>query len=220
MKNCEAEDTSGQNFASKNTKMEKSKIETIYKEINNKGILPDKDGAYEFGTGFSGYDRADADQNGSRNRDMETDTIKAEPLAPSKGNEIDPSEGATQLLWMDKTDSSQEATVILSTLSPQKLYRLTTTDRELRQVVLVRDFPFYIGKLRKGVDLTINDNSVSRRHARLTKAGKDIFLTDLNSTNGTYLNNIKLQENKPYLLTDKDEISFSQINYTWNVDMK
>lgn len=152
--------------------------------------------------------------------DMEYEVIKAEALAVPKLNEIDPSDGATQLLWMDKADSSQEATVILSRLSPQKLYRMTTTDRELTQEVLVRDFPFYIGKLRKGVDLTIDDKSVSRRHARLTKAGEDIFLTDLNSTNGTYLNNVKMQENKPYLLTDKDEISFSQINYTWNVDVE
>jgi len=164
--------------------------------------------------------RTEEEEVEAENSDMEYEVIKAEALAAPKLKEIDPSDGATQLLWMDKADSSQDTTVILSRLSPQKLYRMTTTDRELRQDVLVRDFPFYIGKVRKGVDLTIDDKSVSRRHARLTKEGEDILLTDLNSTNGTYINNIKLQENKPYLLTDKDEISFSQINYTWNVDVQ
>lgn len=164
--------------------------------------------------------RTEEEEVEAEDSDMEYEVMKDEALAAPKLKEIDPSDGATQLLWMNKADSSQDATVILSRLSPQKLYRMTTTDRELRQDVLVRDFPFYIGKVRKGVDLTIDDKSVSRRHARLTKEGEDIFLTDLNSTNGTYINNIKLQENKPYLLTDKDEVSFSQINYTWNVDVQ
>ncbi len=219
-RNYEEEGSCTQDFAAKNSKSSDTDIEAIYQEINSGGILPDKDGVYDNSSGLYGQGRPDAEQFRYRKRDIENIVRKAGVFAGHKLNDLAQSDGATQVLWMDKADSSQEATVILSRLSACKLYRLTTTDSELRQAVLVRDFPFYIGKLRKGVDLTIDDKSVSRRHARLTKAGEDIFLTDLNSTNGTYLNNIKLQENKPYLVRDKDEISFSQINYTWNVEVQ
>lgn len=219
-RNYEEEGSCTQDFAAKNSKSSDTDIEAIYQEINSGGILPDKDGVYDNSSGLYGQGRPDAEQFRYRKRDIENIVRKAGVFAGHKLNDLAQSDGATQVLWMDKADSSQEATVILSRLSACKLYWLTTTDSELRQAVLVRDFPFYIGKLRKGVDLTIDDKSVSRRHARLTKAGEDIFLTDLNSTNGTYLNNIKLQENKPYLVRDKDEISFSQINYTWNVEVQ
>lgn len=219
-KNYEEEGSYTQDFAAKNSKSSDTDMEAIYQEINSGGIHPDKNGVYDISSGLYGQGRPDAEQFRYRKRDIENVVRKAGVFAGHKLNDLAQSDGATQVLWMDKADSSQEATVILSRLSACKLYRLTTTDSELRQDVLVRDFPFYIGKLRKGVDLTIDDKSVSRRHARLTKAGEDIFLTDLNSTNGTYLNNIKLQENKPYLVRDKDEISFSQINYTWNVEVQ
>lgn len=219
-RNYEEEGSCTQDFAAKNSKSNDTEMEAIYQEINSGGILPDKDGVYDNSSGLYGQGRPDAEQFRYRKMGIENVVGKAGVFAGHKLNDLAQSDGATQVLWMNKADSSQEATVILSRLSACKLYRLTTTDSELRQDVLIRDFPFYIGKLRKGVDLTIDDKSVSRRHARLTKAGEDIFLTDLNSTNGTYLNNIKLQEYKPYLLRDKDEISFSQTNYTWNVDVQ
>ena len=209
-----------QNFAANNSISHDTDMEAIYQEINSRKILPDKDGVYDNGSGVYGHGGTDAEQFRYKRRNIENEVMKAEVFAGHKLNDLAQRDGATQALWMDKEGASQEATVIISRLSACKRFRLTTTDIELRQDVLVRDSPFYIGKLGKGVDLTIDDKLVSRRHARLTKAGEDIFLIDLNSTNGTYLNNIKLQENKPYLLRDKDEISFSQINYTWNVEVQ
>ena len=42
-------------------------------------------------------------------------------------------------------------------------------------------------------DLTISDNSVSRKHIQVTenKADKTVVLEDLGSVNGTYINDIK-----------------------------
>lgn len=124
---------------------------------------------------------------------------------------------ATQLLWTDNMDTQQEATEILAQVLPEKFYRLTAAGKESNEDIYIKEFPYSIGKLRKGINLTIDDNSVSRHHARLTKSREGIYLTDLNSTNGTYLNGVKLTENKPYLLTEKDEISFSHIKYIWSV---
>lgn len=39
-----------------------------------------------------------------------------------------------------------------------------------------------------GVDIVINSNGVSRRHARITQQGEQYFIEDLGSSNGTYVN--------------------------------
>ncbi|WFR57560.1 DUF6382 domain-containing protein [Anaerocolumna sp. AGMB13025] len=123
----------------------------------------------------------------------------------------------TQFLWQKDSSDEAENTVILSQLKPWKQYHLVRSDNEIQKEIPVDHFPFLIGKLKKGMDLLIEDTSVSRRHAKFTKEGEDIFLTDLNSTNGTYINGIRMAANKPYLLHEKDEIVFSQVKYIWSV---
>lgn len=49
---------------------------------------------------------------------------------------------------------------------------------------------------------------VSRRHARLVAQGDRRFISDLNSTNFTFLNGEKLQPGKLYPLKDGDDIRF------------
>ncbi len=122
----------------------------------------------------------------------------------------------TRIIWAED-NSAQEKTEILAEILPLVSYKLINVRDENITEIPVDQFPFFIGKLNRGVNLIIEDTSVSRRHARLTREGEDIFLTDLNSTNGTFLNGIKLLENKPYLISDKDKISFSQAKYTWTV---
>ena len=51
-------------------------------------------------------------------------------------------------------------------------------------------------------------SGVSRRHARLVTQGDQRFISDLNSTNFTFLNGEKLQPGKLYPLKDGDEIRF------------
>jgi hypothetical protein len=183
------------------------------KEIKAKVIYPDMEGTYDFTDKGFEYNNISSDSGYHGRQDKESIFNEIKPNALSE------KEDPTQILWMDKNDSDQEATVILADLSPPKQYRLTRTIGEEKQEIPINRFPFLIGKGKKGVDFTIDDKTISRRHARFTKVGENVFLTDLNSTNGTYLNGVKLQENKPYLLTDKDIISFSHISYIWAEEM-
>lgn len=52
---------------------------------------------------------------------------------------------------------------------------------------------------------------VSRRHAQLVIEAGDVFLIDLNSTNGTQLNGKALKPGQPYRLRDGDEMEFGQL---------
>lgn len=61
-------------------------------------------------------------------------------------------------------------------------------------------------------DLMVDQPNVSRRHARIEHDGRNYLVVDLNSTNGTYLNDLKLLPDVPEVLT-KD--STLRIGDTW-----
>ncbi|MEM9950541.1 MAG: FHA domain-containing protein [Chloroflexota bacterium] len=51
-----------------------------------------------------------------------------------------------------------------------------------------------------------HNRGVSRKHARLTLDDTSISVTDLGSTNGTYINNERLHPNRDYVITAGDEL--------------
>jgi pSer/pThr/pTyr-binding forkhead associated (FHA) protein len=59
------------------------------------------------------------------------------------------------------------------------------------------------------VDLTSNgglEKGVSRRHAKITRRGREVFIEDLGSVNGTFLNREKLKPYLPRTLKSGDEL--------------
>jgi pSer/pThr/pTyr-binding forkhead associated (FHA) protein len=54
---------------------------------------------------------------------------------------------------------------------------------------------------------------VSRRHAKISRNGKQFILEDLNSTNGTTVNGRELNYQEKYALTGGDRIRFADVNY-------
>lgn len=68
---------------------------------------------------------------------------------------------------------------------------------------------FIIGKERNRVNCCINNNAVSRQHAKITSNGGVFFITDLNSSNYTYVNGIQLSPNVPQQLNNGDTIKLA-----------
>jgi len=63
-----------------------------------------------------------------------------------------------------------------------------------------------IGRSRE-CDLRVSDGNASRRHAEVTQDGEAWLVTDLGSTNGTFVNRgRRLLPGAPQVLTDGDEI--------------
>ena len=67
-------------------------------------------------------------------------------------------------------------------------------------------FPFLVGKRKEDVDFSISDYSVSRVHARFVEKEDGIYVEDLNSTNGTYKNGLRMQPYESRKLESQDEI--------------
>jgi pSer/pThr/pTyr-binding forkhead associated (FHA) protein len=63
--------------------------------------------------------------------------------------------------------------------------------------------PLTIGR-DKGLELSLDDAEVSRRHARLETVGNTVYLRDLASSNGTFLNGRRIDS--PIETREGDEI--------------
>lgn len=66
---------------------------------------------------------------------------------------------------------------------------------------------------RGDVEITLDDQFASSRHARITRQGRAIVIEDLGSTNGTYLNDELLTG--PQLLHDGDQIRIASCEFRY-----
>ena len=72
-----------------------------------------------------------------------------------------------------------------------------------------------IGKKKEEADLVLEEVSVSRIHARIIKEQNDFYLEDLNSTNGTYKNGLRMQPYEKRKLEEGDEIRFGKKEFVF-----
>lgn len=77
------------------------------------------------------------------------------------------------------------------------------------QEFVVDKSPFIIGKRNGEVDACIENSHVSRKHAKLEQERGLFFLTDLGSTNGTYINGRRILAEKKEAVSPGDRISFA-----------
>ena len=59
--------------------------------------------------------------------------------------------------------------------------------------------------------------TISRIHAKIEKREQGYFLTDLNSTNGTFVNDRLLDVNETVLLAIGDVVRFADVEYVVGV---
>jgi len=78
-------------------------------------------------------------------------------------------------------------------LDPNKKYALLiVSGKEAGKVLDIEKAVVTIG--RSGCDLIVDDPELSRRHVRVEIQGAEITLKDLDSTNGTFMDNERIRE--------------------------
>lgn len=93
------------------------------------------------------------------------------------------------------------------------LHRLYTPDGRVA-TPLEKD-SVTIGKQKGEVDLLLEDESVSRLHARIYVEDHIVYLEDLNSTNGTFKNGLRLQPYEKRRLEEDDEVRFGKLLFVY-----
>jgi len=89
---------------------------------------------------------------------------------------------------------------------------LHSLDGESEDIAL-RYFPFVIGKQSNLVDYMLDKDTVSRLHLKIDKSEEKYFITDLNSTNGTWIKGMQLENNETKELISGDEVQISMLKY-------
>lgn len=84
-----------------------------------------------------------------------------------------------------------------------------TPEEEYGRRAFILTDEFVVGRDLKDVDLCLDSQAISRRHARILLKEGHYFLEDLGSSNGTSLDGIRLSRKKEYLLPDKCRIAFA-----------
>ncbi len=75
--------------------------------------------------------------------------------------------------------------------------------------------PYTIGKEKEFVDGILSHETISRMHARVSEEDNHLYLEDLNSTNGTYKNGIRLNPLEKVELEAGDEVKFGTLRFTY-----
>lgn len=114
--------------------------------------------------------------------------------------------------WKEEESCGDTVFFDSAEMAEQKLYAL---DKKNKKHIVLTKFPFTVGKMAGCVDCVLTDDSVSRIHARFEKVGDVIQLTDMNSTNGTYRNGLRMQPQETVEIEPGDEIRFGNLNYCY-----
>ena len=113
----------------------------------------------------------------------------------------------------EASDNAGEATTLLTgAMISNGIYCLKPEDTN-EDNILLTEFPFFIGKSGDKTHHTIEDSTVSRFHARIDREEEELWLTDLNSTNGTFLNGIRLMPFGRMRVNKGDSIVISRKRY-------
>lgn len=113
-----------------------------------------------------------------------------------KGEELDTGEDShTVLLWSREQQDS--------------VRRLLGEDGKTG-VIEILYYPFLIGKQENLTDYVLSSDTVSRVHARIDRTENRYSLTDLNSTNGTFINGRRLETNESADLNIGDKIGIAE----------
>lgn len=113
-----------------------------------------------------------------------------------------------------KEEIYEEATTYLN---PNEDYckgilRYVGSDEE--EDIRINASPFFIGT-RVGIGGRLKSSAVSRLHAKISREGEVYLLEDLNSLNGTYVNERELSYKSPVTLHPKDQIRFANEEFVF-----
>lgn len=114
-------------------------------------------------------------------------------------------------------DNNINPTVILNADVSSYLCYLKPEEKDIYDDIKINSFPFIIGKQKGFVDYCLDKETVSRYHVKITKEEDGYYITDLNSTNGTCVNNNPLSCYQRTELKDKDQVTIAGIKYTFHV---
>lgn len=116
--------------------------------------------------------------------------------------------GETVLLMEDFPVNSE--TVVETT--SKKLCLIPMYQNQYDKLYIRRD-NVVVGCMEDTCDYTLKSKGVSRMHAKIRSNEQNLFIMDLNSTNGTFLNGNRMESGKEYALESGDSVTFANVEF-------
>lgn len=89
-----------------------------------------------------------------------------------------------------RTKEEESPTVMMPRFCEKEAFSLVSDEYPTIETVT---FPFYIGRISAGNDYVLDYAGVSRRHIEISKGEEGYCITDLGSSNGTFVNSERLE---------------------------
>jgi len=115
-------------------------------------------------------------------------------------------ESSTQVL-----DAANGDTVVLGSM-PVGKWKLRPLLPGYEEFCITEE-SFLIGKKRDSIDGYIGRDTISRIHSRLVVREGHLFIADVNSTNGTFVNGVAIEPGKDVEIFQGDRILFADVEY-------
>lgn len=106
-------------------------------------------------------------------------------------------------------------TIYMENVAEKKDTKRRLYDESGSVVYVLEEEPTVIGKKKDEADVIIDNPSISRIHARISFEDGYYVLEDLNSTNGTFKNGMRLRPYERKKLLEGDEIRLGNVNITY-----
>lgn len=121
--------------------------------------------------------------------------------------------------WENKRDleiniSESENTVLLAEASLEKeSQHLLKSVNPAISDISIPYFPFIIGKQEGIVDYALKKETISRIHLRIDEENGECKVTDLNSSNGTIVEDYRLEANESHSLNSGDKLVIADLSF-------
>ncbi len=116
---------------------------------------------------------------------------------------------------LEEYENYKGETVVMGVQSIKATRRLRSLSKSDAEYISLQKLPCILGKMEECSDIVLRDQSISRMHARIFEENGELYLQDLNSTNGSYINNLELESNEIVKLKIGDEITFGNLRYIY-----
>ena len=164
-------------------------------ESSQQSFFPDEKSSNRDSTGWENIGRVSAGRNRTARKEASRDSLNREIATNS------PAVDATRFLAGQAGYSSAVPAALIS-LRPDSY----------PDISLNRDH-LLIGKNPDKADIILPSETVSRVHARIEKRSDGLYVTDLFSTNGTFLDGHRLEPNRSARLLDSARLTIAGYNY-------
>lgn len=164
-------------------------------------------------TDYDDEDDEDEDSEDDESGEDDTDDTDDADNTPETGEEPGlPTEEENT----EDSESPKEAETVQPEPTEEKIYpKLTLVDTRTHDFkILPLTGKTTIGR-RRSNDLVLSDNTVSGQHCIILTDGEDIYIQDLDSTNGTFLNGKRIHEKT--VLQRGDKLMLGKQEFTVNL---